>query len=324
EQPAAVAREQLQAVWKQEAAPVRQDLLQALRVNLSLDDEPWLESCLDDRSKGVRQLAAELLGALPGSAFRQRRQALLDGWLGIQAGAGLFNRLGGKKQLQVRLPEHWEKGWLRDGIEEKPPRGKGAKAWWLEQALSFVPPAYWVQHWQLDPAALLALIQKHDWKAALLEGWQAALLRYPDSAWAGVWLRHADSHHSPLWQVLSPADAEAVALARLQHTGSLEQLDVLTQLSHPWSRVFSRQVLAQLPARMAHQQKYVYAAQAACRHLGVYLDPGCVDDFTQQLQQPLQAEDHPFHRLLTDTLFTLRFRVDLSAALETIPPKDPS
>lgn len=321
QQPAA-ARELLQAVWKQEAAQVRQDLLQALRTNLSLADESWLESCLDDRSKGVRQLAAELLGALPGSAFRQRMQTLLNGWLEVHAKSGLLNKLGGKKQLQINLPENWDKVWLRDGIEEKPAQGKGAKAWWLEQALSFVPPAYWTQHWQLAPADLLALAQDSDWKSALLDGWQTALLRYPDSAWAQVWLTRTDPRHSPLWQTLSPADAETTALGLLQRSDNLELLDVLTHLTHPWNRAFSLQVLAQLQARATRKQTYVYAAYAACRHLAAHLDPLCVDDFARLLQEPLQAEDHPFHRILTDTLFTLRFRADMLDALETAPSKD--
>ncbi|HRJ52096.1 MAG TPA: DUF5691 domain-containing protein [Candidatus Thiothrix moscowensis] len=321
QQPAA-ARELLQTVWKQEAAQVRQDLLQALRTNLSGDDESWLESCLDDRSKGVRQLAAELLGGLPGSAFSQRMQTLLHSWLEVHAKSGLLNKLGGKKQLQINLPENWNKSWLRDGIEEKPPQGKGAKAWWLEQTLSFVPPAYWTQHWQLAPADLLALAQDSDWKSALLDGWQTALLRYPDSDWAKVWLTRTDPRHSPLWQTLAPADAEITAFDLLQRSDSLELLDVLTHLTHPWDQAFSLQVLAQLQTRATRKQQYVYAAHAACRHLAAHLDPACVEDFACLLHEPLQDENHPFHRILTDTLFTLRFRADMLAALETTPPKD--
>ncbi len=321
QQPAA-ARELLQTVWKQEAAQVRQDFLQTLRTNLSADDEAWLESCLDDRSKGVRQLAAELLGALPDSAFSQRMQTLFNGWLDVQAKSGLLNKLGGKKALQISLPESWEKSWQRDGIEEKPPQGKGAKAWWLEQALSCIPPVYWTQRWQLPPSDLLELAEKSDWKSALLNGWQTALLRYPDSAWAKVWLARSDPRHSPLWQTLSPADAESTAIGLLQRNDSLELLDVLTHLPHPWGRDFSLQVLKQLQVRTNCQQQYVHAVYGACRHLATHLAPDCVEGFTRLLQEPLQAEDHPFHRILTETLFTLRFRANMLAALETTSPKD--
>ena len=309
----AEARELLQAVWKQEAAPVRQELLQALQTNLGMADEAWLETCLDDRSKGVRQLAAELLGALPDSAFSQRMQTRLVHWLAIQTKTGLLNKLGGKKTLQVNLPETWDKSWLRDGIEEKPPQGKGAKAWWLEQALSYVPPVAWTQRWQLTPHDLLILAQGNEWKDTLLTGWQQALARYPDTAWAEIWLTHNDASDSSLWQRLEPAQAERIALTLLAQHNTVTMLNILTYLLHPWDQAFSRQVLAILPQ---YTQHHAYIMDNILRHSATHLDPACVDEFVSTLREPLQAEDHPLHRLLTQTLFTLRFRADMLAALE--------
>ncbi len=309
------ARGLLQAVWKQESAAVRQDLLATLTVGLSLADEAWLESCLDDRSKGVRQLAASLLGGLTGSAFSQRAQARLLGWLAVQGSGGLLGKLTGKKTLQVNLPEAWDKAWLRDGIEEKPPQGTGAKAWWLEQALSYVPPAVWTQHWQVEPAEMLAYATKSDWKAPLLSGWQAALGRYPDSRWAQVWLLQTDARASSLWQVLSVAEAEQSACELLGRAKKLEHCEFLTQLGHEWSQPFSMQVLLAVASHIDRKQTYVYSIYSLFRHLAVHLDASCVDALADSWQQPLQAEDHPFHSLLTETLFTVRFRADMLAAL---------
>lgn len=318
----AAARDLLAAVWKQEAATVRQELLATLHTGLSLDDEAWLESCLDDRSKGVRQQAAELLGGLPDSAFVQRHLERLIQWLRLEKSGGLLKKLTGQYSLQVDLPESWDKAWLRDGIEEKPSQGKGAKAWWLEQALSFIPPVYWSQHWQRTPVELLTLAAKSDWQAALLAGWETALLRYPDSAWAKVWLTRTDPRHSPLWQTLDATEAETAALGLLRQQDNLEILAVLTQLPHRWSRDFSLQVLELLPARFNRQQQHVYAAYGVCQHLAAHLDPDCTDDFARLLREPLQADDHPFHHILTETLFTLHFRVDMFVALKVVPSKD--
>lgn len=318
----AAARDLLATVWKQEAATVRQELLASLYTGLSCDDETWLESCLDDRSKGVRQQAAELLGGLPDSAFVQRHLERLKLWLRLEKPSGLLKKLTGQHSLHVDLPESWDKTWLRDGIEEKPPQGKGVKAWWLEQALSFIPPAYWTQLWQRTPAELLALAASSDWQATLLAGWEAALLRYPNSEWAKVWLTRTDPRHSPLWQTLDASEAETVALRLLQQQGNLEILDVLTQLPHRWSRVFSLQVLELLQGRFNRKQQHVYAVYGVCQHLAAHLDPDCAEDFARLLQEPLQADDHPFHQILTETLFTLRFRVDMFAALKAVPSKD--
>ncbi|WP_020560747.1 DUF5691 domain-containing protein [Thiofilum flexile] len=317
------ARECLQAVWKQESASVRQELLEAWRINLSLADEAWLESCLDDRSKGVRQLAAELLGALPDSAFSQRMRTRLESWLVLGNKPGLLGKLTGKKQLQANVPENWDKAWLRDGIEEKPPRGKGNKAWWLEQALIYVPPIWWSQYWQLTPAELLVLAKDSDWKDALLAGWEMALLHYPNREWAQVWLARSDPLHSPLWKVLVPAEAEATARALLQDSDSLGLLDILSHLHHAWSLDFSQHILKQLQTRITRKRNiYPYSVQGALRQLALCIDIVCVDDFADLLQEPLQATDHPFHRILTDILSLLRFRAEALSALKTIASKD--
>jgi hypothetical protein len=68
----AAARERIAAVFPTEPADVRQDLVRALEVGLSPTDEQFLQAALDDRSKGVREAAAELLPRLPRSAFVDR------------------------------------------------------------------------------------------------------------------------------------------------------------------------------------------------------------------------------------------------------------
>src|SRR5437762_1943286 len=54
------AREQLAQTWETEGADERAAFLATFRTGLSLDDEPFLESALDDRSKVVRRTAADL------------------------------------------------------------------------------------------------------------------------------------------------------------------------------------------------------------------------------------------------------------------------
>ncbi|GAB3625140.1 hypothetical protein GCM10027418_32270 [Mariniluteicoccus endophyticus] len=56
----AAARAALEAVWPKENAEGRVRLLRALRTGLGPDDFPFLEACLDDRSKVVSETAREL------------------------------------------------------------------------------------------------------------------------------------------------------------------------------------------------------------------------------------------------------------------------
>ncbi|MBX6752159.1 MAG: SWIM zinc finger family protein, partial [Micromonosporaceae bacterium] len=68
----AAARARLTDGWATLAATERADLLQTLAIGLGPDDEPLLQSALDDRRKEVRVVAADLLTVLPGSAYQER------------------------------------------------------------------------------------------------------------------------------------------------------------------------------------------------------------------------------------------------------------
>ncbi len=306
----------LQTVWKQEAANVRQALLESLQTGLSAADEPWLESCLDDRSKGVGQLAARLLGGLPGSAFSQRQQDKLQQWLQLQSKGGLLNRLSGKQALRVNLPEVWDKQWARDGIEEKPPGGKGEKAWWLEQTMARVPPAFWVQHWPLDAEHILALAKGNDWEDSLLLGWRQALEQYPDHAWATAWLRQVGQGYPAFWNQLPATEAEQLLLEVLEAKRTADDLLIVDHLQHAWSADFSRQVLKLWGQRLGTGQRNLYALNALFRSAASRLDPGCLAHFERDLQTLLADDTQPLQRGLQDALFSLRFRADLRAALD--------
>ncbi|HHC74727.1 MAG TPA: hypothetical protein ENK78_06600, partial [Thiothrix sp.] len=137
----AQAREQLQAIWRQENAKARAQLLNALQINLSLDDEAFLESCLDDRAKSVKSLARQLLAQLDESAFVKRQQQRLTRWLTLEFEEKPNTRSKTRKfQIVVDLSIEKEDAasLLRDGIEHTAHSGKGRKAAGLEQALSYV------------------------------------------------------------------------------------------------------------------------------------------------------------------------------------------
>ncbi|PWS44049.1 hypothetical protein DKT74_13390, partial [Streptomyces sp. ZEA17I] len=65
----------LTTTWSTERAEDRLMFLDALRAGLGAGDEEFLEQALTDRSRNVRATAAELLSALPSSAFAGRMAA---------------------------------------------------------------------------------------------------------------------------------------------------------------------------------------------------------------------------------------------------------
>lgn len=314
EQDAAKARELLQAVWQQEAAATRQSFLAVLAINLTAADEDFLNAALTDRAKSVRETAMRLLAKLPNSAFSQRHKQRLSQWLRFEKG-GLLK----KNKIVLELPETYDKAWLADGIEEKPPQGKGEKAWWLEQALAYVPPAYWSESWQLSPDNILALLAKHEWQSSLMAGWKLALQNDPDANWAEAFLARFNFLESELWQVLSTQQAERLASHFLAETKSdpirlSKVLPVLNYLKHPWSVDFSKQVIAQL--RRYTEQKLQPTELYGSYYLSsiaAFLAPECCDLFAHALQKEHEYEQ--ITRLIDKMFYTLNFRRDMIAAI---------
>jgi hypothetical protein len=188
----ASARTLLDGVWRQEKADFRAEAIQTLDVNLSSDDEPFLETALDDRAQDVRQHAARLLARLPDSAFARRVTDRADTVLREIDTAG---------NLVVVVPETLDPAWQRDGIHPKPPSSLGERAWWLEQLLALVPPSHWALRFACTPDTLVA-IAAHDtaWGFTTIKGWARAAALHRDTAWATP-LAH--------WMALDPAATES-------------------------------------------------------------------------------------------------------------------
>lgn len=175
----AAARERLAAALPELPANERADLLAALAVGLSGDDEALLEQALADRSRDVRQAAAALLLHLPASAFVGRAIARLQPLL---------------SQERALLSRPWVIEPPADVGPLDPPRPKheplGDRAWWLYQAARQVPLAWWARHTALQPAELLAWAAAGDWAEALHRAWRDVLFMAPEPAWCSAFVRH--------------------------------------------------------------------------------------------------------------------------------------
>jgi len=170
----------LHASWSQEAAAERASFLELFKVGLNSADEPFLETTLDDRSKVVRGVAAELLSQLPGSGLMQRMKARLEPLIALGKG----RRLMSAEKLKVTLPTECDAAMERDGIDPKPPSGIGEHTWLLLQIIAAVDPAYWCEHWEKTPDELIHLAKDSDEERALLEGWARAAIRCRREDWA--------------------------------------------------------------------------------------------------------------------------------------------
>jgi len=224
----ATARRWLAETLPTERPEIRAKLLATLHVGLSDEDEPFLESQLDDRSQQVRQAAASLLVLLPGSALAARMLQRADAML-----VALPNKSRRQKRLRLecRPPEKIDRTWTRDGVPAQARGKKGKRAAWVETVLSLVPPGHWCDRFSATPEDLVAAIAEDNFAEEVLTAWvRAAGLfaqqnpeneQWVDALWA-YWLAKFDrKREGPL------ADAAKQALGKLSLTGSAEKVQRL-------------------------------------------------------------------------------------------------
>lgn len=237
------AREWLAAAWKREKAEMRAELLEVLRNGISLADEPFLETALDDRAGSVRERAAVLLALLPGSALSRRMAERADSILSY-----------GGDQLKVKDPPSADASALRDGLPA-PTAGQGGREQPIADILGRVPLTHWNERFGAgsDVLAAAAGSVKATWRWSILDGWTNAFLLHGGGAWV-----------QPLWQAwlelpgasagnkkyrrqeacgqlvprLPAAELERVAREQIANRGAdfpLALSEILSALPRPWS-----------------------------------------------------------------------------------------
>lgn len=259
---AAEARRWLEDVLSKEKADHRARLVSALDQGLSSSDEPFLETCLDDRSSQVKEVAAALLARLPASALAQRMQERADSMLMAERKGVLRKKL----KLACVPPEEIDKSWKRDGIAAQAPAGRGKRAYWTETVLSAVPPSHWPQRFESPATALIEAIEDDPFESAVLSGWTRAAASFAgadtdSTAWLAplweYWAKKAERmqgqgradamrHLENLITAMPPAEAEksvehVVAAAR--KGTDAHALSLLSLLHRPWSAEFSNRYI---------------------------------------------------------------------------------
>ncbi|MCU0495254.1 MAG: DUF5691 domain-containing protein [Chloroflexaceae bacterium] len=257
-----LARSTLASTWAREKANERAEFLTTFAEGLSLDDEPFLEAALDDRSKEVRATAADLLSRLPDSGLAQRmvaRALPLLTWHPASPANLLRLKSAKPAQIDVTLPDEADKAAQRDGIELKPPHtSMGERAWWLQQIIGRTPPDIWCAAWNADPATLVQAQLPKEWRGLLLQAWADAAIRYRAQPWIEALFEVAlnndrDINPGTLFAALPAARQEARLLEVLAaQPGPLHQkhpaFGLLNSYMQPWSEPLASLVLAGLHA----------------------------------------------------------------------------
>ena len=206
---AAAARDALQQTWLSRSAPDRVEMVNALTHALSDDDETFLESALDDRSKLVRAAAASLLALLPTSQFAARMRERLSPIIVKKRAI-----VSSKPSIELPDTELFDSSWTRDGLDMKAPTGVGERAWLLRSLGTVAPLAAWETASGLSAEQLIEAARTGAAVSGLIPAWAHAAVAQQNAAWARA--LYSTNGSTNVLGVLPRHEVEAIALALLR------------------------------------------------------------------------------------------------------------
>jgi hypothetical protein len=293
----AEARRLLEQAFPDEAARMRALFLPALAERLGPEDEPFLAAVLaNDRGKEVRQIAAALLSRLPASAFARRMIARLDSCVRSE-----------HKSLRtvtvIEPPDAFAPDWQDDALVEQPPAEMklGARAWWLLQMVSHAPLGWWEEKLALNPAEILALAARSEWKAALLAGFRAAIGQQPGHpAWVLALLERGGFAHQDAVELaltLAPTEIAAALQRLLAETDDAGlAVRIIEKADFPWSPALWQAAREKLPRWLVQRDGRL---RAALPLLALRIPPAALAD------EAIGPELAPFADILAEFSTTL-------------------
>ncbi len=308
--------------WADDAASDRGTFVQILGIGLTAEDETFLESCLADRSKAVREAAAGLLCRLPESAYVGRMTARADRMLKLdESKKGLLKRRAAK--WSVEPPGEWDELLAAHALEEKPPTGVGKRAWWLRQVVSAVPPAHWCAKTGLDAAELIAALEGNEYEKDVLIAWMTAAPRAGDVAWCRALAVHAAENKKgspvelrPLWEPLAPEDRETVIADVIGARRSVwtTPWEILGTADHAWSEAFSRKMTSTLLAGLPSKAGEWWAVGPAIDGIRLRIHPALAAEFERLVEKLFEGDLPPSVGRATERL---RMRAEMHRELST-------
>ncbi|GAA3279006.1 DUF5691 domain-containing protein [Paenarthrobacter aurescens] len=290
------ARAQLRQTWTSLSARERAGKLALFAGNLQDDDEALLEQALDDKAKGVRDVALRLLDQLPESARAARMATRLKPLLQVK---GLLS-----KRLEIDLPPAPDKEALRDGVPPDPRKGEPDRMARLEAIIKGAPLDVWTAATGRNRSATLALLQG---EPRILDAMIAATAARNDPEWARALLGVVTDRR--LLDCLPPDERAHWLERHVRETNDqpLTLAPLLHDLPQPWPVPLSEAVLAVISGKDGGRLAALLAAV-----LPTALPPEAAEHCRQLLART--DDDAARRRVLRDAVQYQSFRQSLTEA----------
>ena len=317
----AKGRQLLSSTWKTETPASRALLIKILEIGLSMADEPFLETALDDRSLVVRRKAAELLAGLPTSRLCQRMTKNTSGLLSWDPRQN--------QPIIVNFPRQLSPQMLRDGVSIPNTKNLAhARATQIIEMVAALPLQVWTEAWPVEPPAIIEAALESRWPTTLMRGFSLAAERQKNPVWAKALLLRDGFTITTirLLPLLTPLDFEAVVQQLSPATPTLSKdailLKVLQKWPHPWSDTVVELWLSHL---IRHVEQDTQAKtpeptlRATLRHFAKRCPPALAEAVAGQWQS-ISKGDSIWAVPVQETIAMLKFRRAMLAEIKALTP----
>lgn len=224
-----LALDLVQSTWASEQNAASNWIVRSFSNNLSLADEAFLESALDNRNIIVRRKAAELLSHLAESKLVARLRFIADELI--------------QDDFSVDLPDELEPAWIRDGmmLRNWKDRHKVKNAQ-VSDLVAGIPLDYWEERFDITAEGILERIEESDYNEGFLKGFALAAERQVNAHWASVILKKDKLTAISLKLIAQLEEADFLDLhAYFQTVENSEQ--VFLKLFNRWTKAWSLETL---------------------------------------------------------------------------------
>ncbi|MCF6401895.1 DUF5691 domain-containing protein [Chitinophaga filiformis] len=227
-----MAREWLQQTWAQENISTRTEFLKIMRINISEDDLPWLES-LQEKNQKVKDEVWALLKQIPSSFIVQAYWQILQH--AISCGPG--------QSLHISLQLPLDKRIIESGIATlSNEKNISEEAYILFQLMGSVPPSWWESLFNADKEEVFGLFEKDDLGKRFIPALILAAGRFKDAVWLRLLLEKSTAFYPDVIPLLPAAEQEAYAL-RLFSNYPQDVINYLSNRTDEWGLAITSEVL---------------------------------------------------------------------------------
>jgi len=230
----ALGLSRLEQTWATEDAAGKLGFLEVLKTGLNEADIPFLESLQSEKSKKVKEEAINLLKQIPGSSLIRLYQQVLEEAVQVKKERSLMG-LSSKTVLQFKLPSYIPEAVFQSGIEKmSSQKNISDDRYIIYQLISYTPPVFWENHFQLKPVEIIDLFCKTE------EGYEhtgaigLAASRFPNPEWAALLTSDPNRLFPDLISQLPPDQQEKYLLKHFEKAGDT-LIQLVAKTGEEWS-----------------------------------------------------------------------------------------